>query len=93
MSSTSAVSPVSFSIHSLDQPDTADLKNVVHALLFRRESPRYRQHEPKVCHDEFLARVLVAALRLFDKLHHFLVLELGQGGRIESAYLNACIHS
>ena len=49
-------------VDSLDQPDTADLKQVVRTLAAAGEFLDHGQHQPEVSRDELLARVTVAVL-------------------------------
>lgn len=49
-------------VDGLDQPDTADLKQVVRTLAAAGEFLDHGQHQPEVSCDELLARVTVAVL-------------------------------
>ena len=75
-------------IERLNQPDAADLKQIIHIFSAVMESLQHAEHEPQIAPDEFLPRLQIAAVDEGKELPHALVADDGERGGIHAADFN-----
>ena len=80
-------------VDGFDEPDAADLKQVVDVLAPPEKALDDRQHQPEIAADELLTRGAVALLRPAQQRRHLLVFQHRQTRRVDPADFHLPLHA
>ena len=80
-------------VHGLDEPDAADLKQIVHTLAAPGKLLDDRQNQPQVSRDQLLARGLVPAAGALEQRACLGGFQHREPCRVDSAYLYLALYN
>lgn len=79
-------------VNGLDEPHTAHLKKIVHALAPICKALNHRQHQPQIAFNEGFAGLLVPGFAAAEQLCRFAAFQHPQLCRIDTCDLHLSLH-